>query len=151
MKKLILIPLLFFAIFSVNAKALSEYDYVITKNGTFYCQQVNVGLLHIKGILENGEALKVSVNEVRAYKANGRIFERMPIYQNDKITSNSNLMELLSLKDGLKLFRYTLIDNNEALCPGHNQYYVFRNGEYVLQVSDKSSYQVFNFFNVSQK
>jgi hypothetical protein len=151
MKKLIIIPLLVFAIISVSAKNLGDYDYVITKDGTYYCELVKVGLINLKGITQNGAALKVNLNEVRAYKSNGKIFEKMPVFEENNFTGNYAFMELIGMKDGMKLFRQTAIDNTESVSSGYNQFFVFKNDEYVLQVSNTSCDQLFKYFNVGIK
>ena len=151
MRKLILIPLILFAFFTSNAKDLSDFDYVVTKDATYFCQEISFGLLRTKCILQNGEVLNLKLNEVRAYKKDGRIFERMPVYIEDKTTGSSSLMELIGMKGGLRLFRHVATETSEDQMLSYSQYFIFRNGEYILELNNKSGPGLLKFFGLTEK
>jgi len=151
MRKLILIPLLLFAFFTTNAKDLSDFDYVVTKDATYFCQEISFGLLSTKCILQNGEVLNLKLNEVRAYKKDGRIFERMPVYKDDKITGSSSLMELIGMKGELKLFHHVSTETSVSQMLSYSQYFIFRNGDYILQLTDQSGPGLLKFFGLTEK
>jgi len=146
MKKLILIPLILFAFLTVNAKGISDMDYVVTKNATYFCQDITIGLLNYKCTLEDGEVLSLKLNEIRAYKKDGRIFERLPIYQENQATGSTSFMELLGMKDELKLFKYVNYVNTATQNLPIDEYFVYRNGVYVLELTPKSGPNVLKFF-----
>lgn len=151
MKKLILIPLLFFACLAMNAKGLNDYDYVVTSSKTYFCEEITIGLLKTKCVLSTGQVLNIKLNEIQAYKKNGHIFERMPVFYEDKTNGATDFMELIGQKGNLKLFKYVSIDNYGTRSQIYNQYFIFRNGEYVLQLNSKSGPGLIKFFELPEK
>jgi len=151
MKKLIFIPLILFAFLNAKAKDLSDMDYVVTKNATYFCQKISIGLLKTKCVLQNGDVLNLKVNEVRAYKKEGRIFERMNVYEEDRATGSTSFMELIGMKGDLKLFRHETSENTATQFQQVSQYFIFRNGDYVLQLTNKSGPGLLKFFGLTEK
>ena len=147
MKKLIVIPILLLAILSVTARDISDYDYVVTKNATYFCSQITFGLVKVKCMLDNGKVITLKPDEVFAYKKDGKIFERMVVYIGNQPTSKLAFMQLIAMKDGLKLYRYSEPDESYH-GSSSSDYYVFKNKTYMLQICRQNCRQVFSYFGL---
>lgn len=156
MKTIILSCLMMFTTLVLSATPSSPDEYVKTKNDILYYTRLTVGPTKARLILDNGKKMTLMNNEVVAYKKNGKIYEKVPLYFKDKNTNRQVFMEIIKYKNGMKLYRY---NSYSSFRPGFSaddpqpveQYYVFKNGSYHLQL-DKVNYKtVFDFFGIDAK
>jgi hypothetical protein len=158
MKKLLLTLALVLAWISTQAKELTDYDYVVTSSTTYYCEEIKQGVKNTHVKLYNGEALVIKNNEILAYKKNGRIFEKMPLYCHNQYVGRRDYMELIAYKNGLKLYKYNCrmgcmkMKAASDPCEGLScKLLVFRNGEYHLELDDHNYKTVLNYFGITVK
>jgi hypothetical protein len=154
MKKYMLSFAFLFAAIAVIASTPKGDNYVQTKNDIVYYSKISFGPTKARLILDNGKKITLMNNELIAYKKDGRIFEKLPLFVNNKPTKKEVFMEVLKYTNGMKLYRYhNYLDGYNFMYSTNsatpvNEYYVFKNGNYHLQL-DANNYQtVFNFFGI---
>lgn len=149
MKKLSI--LLMFGLFSVSAFVMagvsdhknSGPDYIITEDGVQFFEKVRTGLFSsLTGIGESGR-VSYKAEDVIAYRKDGQIYERMPVIENNRETGRYAFMELIAYRNGHKLFRHYVYEGGY---PREAEYYVFRNGSYLVNFDKKNSISLNNFF-----
>ena len=148
-----------FAAFSMvaNIPGPDPDDYVKTKSDILYYSKLTLGPTKAKLILDNGSKITLMNNELVAYKKDGKIFEKVPLYYKNKPTSREVFMEILKYSNGMKLYRYTAYeqDVNLPFSAGEtrevNKFYVYKNGNYHLQVDEANYKTVFAFFGINPK
>ncbi len=107
----------------------SNLSFVITNTDTIYCQKITVGLFNTKFISNSGQHFKVNNQLISQYSINGKLMQKMPVYNNNKLTKQNTMMELITCYRGVKVYKYNNIDplyNNK--CQVFSVYY---KGEYV--------------------
>jgi hypothetical protein len=139
MKKL---SLLFIAgLISLTAMAEESIpDYVITADGIKYYETVRFGLFDLVGRHDQARD-KYKMDEVLAYRKNGRIYERVPVVVQNRKTDRYTFMELVAYRNGLKVYKHRSgnPDNNY-------EYYVYRNDEFVVQFDQRNAPSLKAFF-----
>lgn len=132
-------------------------DYVKTKTDVLYYSKLTLGPTKAKLILDNGNKITLMNNELVAYKKNGKIFEKVPLYIKNKNTNKEVFMELLKYTNGMKLYRYTTYEQEVNLpysvgsTKPIGKFYVFKNGNYHLQIDEANYQTVFTFFGLKVK
>jgi len=154
MKKILLSLTALLVLTSIQARDMSDYNYIVTPKVTYYCASINVGKLETKCVLTSGEILSLHNDEILAYKLDGRIFERMPVYDKDKDTGREVFMELIAIKGDHKLFKmhcsngcFTVKRSCEKEM-GYCRLYVFRSGNYHLEITTNNYPTVLQFFDI---
>ena len=141
-------------ILSVNAADLKANYYVLSTGEINNCRNVQFKANEIRIVLENGEKLIISKSEIKAIKVNGKYYEKLPVYENNKPTNQEEFMEFVATRGGLKLYKYraSISDNRSK---GFNEkayemdyYVVFRGDQYWVEVNDINYPTLFNFFRV---
>lgn len=159
MKKVAVINMIIFlaavSSFAVNA---GPEGYVKTKNSQFNCSKIDVGPSKARLVLDNGEKITLLTNEVIAYKKDGKIFEKVDLYKNNKSANRQVFMEFIKYKNGLKLYKYTTYEEGGDLATGVyyplqkvERFYIYRDGNYHLQIDEKNYKNVFQFFDLKVK
>lgn len=144
MKKIVVFLLM--AFFSVNLFAAAHGDYVKTEKGTFFFKRVKQGVkCCLVGISENGEKIKFSKPEILAFARDGQVYEKVPLYKDNKPTERQEFMALVSYRHGMKLYKYENVDGSPAQQFRH--YYIFKGDKYVLEVTEKNRPTLVAFFN----
>jgi hypothetical protein len=153
MKTLLISFLLIFAVTAMFAVPTPD-EYVKTKNDVLYYSKLKVGPTKARIILDNGEKVTLLNNEMIAYKKDGKVFEKVPLYYKDKPTGREVFMEILKYSNGMKLYRYSCFEQevNLPFSVGSTQqvdkFFVFKNGNYHLQVDEANYQTVFGFFGI---
>lgn len=144
-----------FASFALVANTPSPDEYVKTKDDVLYYSKLTLGPTKARLILDNGTKVTLMNNEVIAYKKDGKLFEKVPLYYKNKNTKREVFMEIIKYTNGMKLYRYVTFDQDVNLpysATGTRQvekYYVFKNGNYHLQLDESNYKTVFAFFGLN--
>ncbi len=118
-------------------------DYVISENEIKFYDKVRFGLTSsLVGVEETGR-VRYNANEVVAYRKNGRIYEKVPVIQNNKETGRYTFMELLAYRNGMKVYRERL---QGGLSNPEYDYFVYREGEFVVKFDERNSRTLSDFF-----
>jgi hypothetical protein len=154
MKKIMVLSALM--LLAVFCKAANEMDYVIIEGKTYFSDDIRIGMSHASIALENGLRLKAPLELVDVYMVNGKLCERLPIVCSDGEVKCTALMELVCMRNGLKLFKcdvYTGIKNLGASFRDEKEhevrYFVYKDGMLHLRVDEKNAANVFDFFHLS--
>lgn len=145
MKTLVSILLASLIGISVSAHPGNKSDYLTTKDGKFVLAKVHFGLFKMHAKQVDGKELKVNYNEVKSYQKNGYLYEKKPLYYENKNTGSMVFMRLVSWRNGLGLYSY---DEPSGCGTCTNQYFIFKDGDtFWLQVDSKNCQTVMGFFN----
>jgi hypothetical protein len=144
----------------VNLSALAnknlKADYYILVSGEMNnCKSIHFRTNDIKAVLENDEELFISKSQIKAIKANGKYYEKLPVYINNKPTDQQKFMEFITTRGGLKLYKYTDDMNRDSRLKGFNlngfqmdYYVVFKGDQYWVEITDKNYPTMFDFFGI---
>lgn len=143
MKKLnyLIIISLFSMSFLVNA---GEPDFVRTGEDIKYYSKVRFGIPSGLVGVEKHDVDRYKFSEVVSYRKDGCVYERMPVIRNNKETGNYAFMELLTYKNGMKVYRHAI--NAGINTPDECQYLVYRDGSYVVAFDEKNAETLKMFF-----
>jgi hypothetical protein len=151
MKKVIF--LLSLISFAFLAKASGGWDYAVVDGKFYYSQDVKVLINKISMKTDEGLTLLIPLNEVEAYKVNGKTFRRLPLVcRNGKVKCHT-LLQLVGYKNGLTLYRYNRSDEDLGCCFEDVEgkmgvYFVYKNGELHSRVDEKTAWTIFPFFGI---
>jgi|APDOM4702015023_1054809.scaffolds.fasta_scaffold84868_1 hypothetical protein len=145
MKKSIAIIVLILLSFGINAMAGGKStSYVKAGGKVYFGQDLKMGLFNMKIISDDGNTVKIPNRDVEAYMHDSRLFERLPVICENNDTLCFALMEYITSRSGLKLYRYCCYETNE---PRYG-YYVFNNGRLYLRIDPKNALTALPFFGV---
>ena len=156
MKKLFAILVLAMFAFVVEANAGNEtLNYVKSGGKTYFCDKVRPGLFCANITLEDGSTLKIPFSKIDAYFCNGHLFERLPVVIKGEMTGQTALMEYVTTRNGLRLYKYCefgecgdLMDNTYKKAHQQTAYYVFKDGGFYLEINKKNASTVLPFFGI---
>lgn len=156
MKKLIVF--LFLASAALFSQAGDKLDYVIVGDQTYFSEDVKIGSASVKIATDNGLTLKAPMKDVTAYFVDGRYYQRLPLVCKNGETKCTALLELVSMRNGLQLFKYRSGHENNSLgccffdaSNDEAMYFIYQHGELYLRVDRENADTVFNFFKVDFK
>jgi len=156
MKKLILM-FAFFA-FAFIYKASGEMNYVSIEGKTYFSDEVKVGLNNLRITTDEGLTLKAPLKKVDAYMVNGKLFERLPLVCKAGKVKGTALMEFISQRNGLRLYKYCAKCEDDALgcrfldeSQNETIYLVYKDGELYLRIDRINGPTVFPFFRVDYR
>jgi len=136
MKNLIIIMAFMVAALTVSAIP-KVADYVVTQNGTEYFTKVRNSMSsnYLIGVKQGGEKFKIDKQEIVAYRKDGVVFEMKSLIENGLPCEECGFMELLSVRNGVKIYKYVDIDFNGNSIP---EIYVFRGDKYVIPIMNQN-------------
>ena len=118
-------------------------DYVISDNEVKYFDKVRFGLTSsLVGVEETGK-VRYKTNDIVAFRKNGRVYEKVPVIQNNKETGRYTFMELVAYRNGMKVYREKL---DGGLLSREYDYFVYREGRFVVKFDEKNTKTLSNFF-----
>ena len=143
MKTIVITLVLALAGISLNAKKNPSFKYFITKEDTVICKKLNYGLVNTTYKLHNGERNKISNREVLKFSINGRIYEKMPVFEGNQPTGEVKLMELIMYSRGLGVYKYVF--SNSELESLQTKIFVYKADKFMLCVNDNNRESICNF------
>ena len=156
MKKLVFTLVLMLVCMAGIAKELDYY--VIASGEKLYCTKIRLGAVNTTAVLENGEKVTLRTADIHSYRLNGKIFDKMPLYENNKFTNKNVFMQFVTTRAGLKLYKYTKseadIDKDLALCfksTGVDYYIVFKGDQFYVSITEKNYPTMFEFFGIKYR
>lgn len=154
MKKLAIIIIL--SLFALPLLAFTEESaFVATADHTYFCNEISMGFASTIVKNADGSYLKIPNSEVKAFRLNGRQYEKMPLVSNAGDTVTYTFMEFICSKDGYRLYRYCTNCNhydplNGEIAPINHiyRYYVLVDGKIRLLNCADSLKKAMSFFKV---
>jgi hypothetical protein len=113
------------------------------------CKKISIGIKNARITLNNGEKKTVPLGQLQSYVVNGRIFEKMELYDSGKPTGKTAFMQLLKKRGTYSLYKNLeydpeIVRENKS----HNVYYIYQGEELYLTLDKKSLPNACNFFGV---
>ena len=141
---IVIIALLLFSL-GANAKSGDKnISYVKTRNNVYFGRDLKIGLFNFKIISDDGTITKISNRDVSGYLHDSRLFEYLPVVGESNQILCYSMMEYVTCRSGLRLYRYTCYDNNDFNC----NYFVFKDGKYYLRIDRRNALSVLPFFGI---
>jgi len=98
--------------------------------------------------------MKLEKDNIIAFKANGRSYEKKEIFKDKIPTGEFAYMQLLGQRDGLKLFSYKYfegpVSNSNEGYTAKKKLIVYRETNFYLQVTEANANTVLGYFNVDK-
>lgn len=155
MKKLATIFAILLFCLTGFAKDLSGNYYMISTGEKLYCKKIQVGAQKIKATLENGEKVIIPTSQVKMYHLNGKTFEKLPVYANNRNTNKETFMEFVTTRAGLKLYKYSkYVEGYDKVTKEYmgvskvDYYLVFKGDQFYVEVTDRNYKTLFEFFRI---
>lgn len=151
MKKLVV--LLSLLSFTFLAAAAGEGNFAVVNGKVYYSDHARVVFNKIRMETEDGLTLVLPLKEVDAYKVRGRVYHRLPLVCKNGREKGDALLELVGYRNGLSLYRCSRPDEDLGCCfedtSGHSAiYFVYKEGEFYLNVDEENAWTVFPFFGI---
>jgi hypothetical protein len=132
---------------SIGAKAITGVEvisYVKTPDSVYFGQDLKIGLFNSKIISSDGSFTKIHNRNVVSYMHDSRLFEYLPVMSESNSILCYAMMEYITCKSGLRLFRYNSFDGKDTKC----YYFVFKDGKYYMRIEPRNALTVFSFFGI---
>jgi hypothetical protein len=155
MKKFI--AMFLFVSFALAVQAGKDLNYVSVNGKYYFSNAVKIGLSNIRFSTDNGMTLKAPLRKVDAIMVDGKLLERLPVYCVDGKYKGTALMEFVSQRNGLKLYKYHPTENPPLNCCFHDNsqkscvFFIYKEGELYLHIDNQNAGTVFPFFHVTYK
>ncbi len=138
------------------AKAAGELNYVIVEGKTFFSEEVKVGVRNIRMTTDEGLTMKAPLKKVNAYYVDGKVCDRLPLMCCNGKVKCTALLELVSHRNGLRLYKYHTEDARLGCCfqdqANHGMVLlVYKRGKLHLRVDKENMETVLAFFRVPYK
>jgi len=145
MKNAIVILALSLFCFGLSAAVIVEpATYVKTGDQVYFGQDLKMGLFNYKVIDADGVVTKIRNRDVVAYTHNSRHYESLPVICKTSDTLCFAMMEYVTQKSGLNLYRYANYEDGEA----RFEFFVFKNGEFYLRIDQENVKTTLPFFGI---
>jgi hypothetical protein len=155
MKKIILAATFLLMVASLFAKNKENINYVKVDGTIYFGSKIKTGFLNTTLITSDGKKMKFDNHKIDARMNKGKLFELLPLVCNNHKNMGMAMMEFVTSKDGLKLYRYTccnapseieqnIVDMRHPDCI----YFVFKDGKYHLTVNSANVENVLPFFGI---
>jgi len=122
-------------------------SWVETSEGKMDCKKINLGYNKVHVVLENGDKKAISFNSISSYSLNGKVFTRLPLYENGKPTNQTVFMELIRDCYGFSLYKYEYSNTN--LNGKVSSFFLYDGNRLHLALDEKSMSNIFDHFKIS--
>jgi hypothetical protein len=155
MKKSILIAAFIIMAVVIKSLAAEKVVYVTANGNTYFGQELKQGLFKTKIVSSEGQIYKVKNHDIAAYSDGKHLYEKLPVICENNDTMCLAMMEYITQRDGLRLYRYTCYkgDNDPATntyrkTQAHYGYFVFKDGKFYLRIDEKNAATAFPYFGI---
>jgi hypothetical protein len=111
-------------------------SWVISKEGKIDVKKISFRETKTILLLENGEKLNIPVDQIQSYSLNGKVFKKLPLYLDGKITDQLVFMEMVKNQDDMTLYKYNTSNystNSKYVC-----FILFKGDQLVYEYDEKS-------------
>jgi hypothetical protein len=148
MKSLILVFVLFLYSYGINAMSDGKnVSYVKTSDKIYIGTDLKMGLFNTKVISSDGTVTKIPYRDIEAYMDGSRLFEYLPVVNQSNDTTSYEMMEYLTTRAGLRLYRCGNYDDKET----QYDYFVFKGGKFHLRLNQTNAKTTLDFFGVKNQ
>lgn len=140
----------------IPLNASDDLGYLITATDTFICKDIKNGIIKMRLTLPNGEKQKIEKDDVKTFYVHGKRYDRLPVYINGIATGEVKFLELLSQRNGLKLYKHTFfccgywnMTKQKIESAGEkNVLLVYKDDNYYLQLDNRNAESLASFFHI---
>ncbi len=122
-------------------------SWIVTGEGKIDCKKITLGYSKARVVLENGDKKAISLSAISSYSLNGKVFTRLPLYENGKPTGQSAFMELIKDCYGFSLYKYEYSNTN--LNGKISSFFLYDGNRLHLALDEKSMSNIFDHFKIS--
>ncbi|MEI6748953.1 MAG: hypothetical protein ACOYMF_00350 [Bacteroidales bacterium] len=155
MKKSIFIIMFIMVAIGIKSMAAEKVCYVSANGNTYFGKELKQGLFKTKIVSADGKVFKVKNHDINSYSDGKHQFEKLPVICENNDTLCMAMMEYITSRNGLKLYRYTcLSEGNDLLTSTFRKahknygYFVFKDGKFYLRINEKNAAATFPFFGI---
>lgn len=119
-------------------------SWVISNEGKIDVKKISFRETNTALLLENGKKLVIPVDQIKSYSIHGKVFKKLPLYLDGKITDRNVFMELVKIQGDMSLYKY----NTSIYSPNLKMvsFLLFRGDELVFEYDEKSHGCALNMF-----
>lgn len=130
--------------------AVEEVNYLVTDEDTFIGTNLNFGLSNAKLTQTDGQVAKIDKDLVESFFVTNKRFDKMPIYMNGKNTGKEDFMELISQRNGLRLYKFKCNQNLNVNDKDACLLIVFKEKDFYVQVDKNNAKTIAEFFHINE-
>jgi len=131
--------------FAVKAMPGDEsISYVKAGDKVYFGEDLKVGLFNTKVITTDGTAIKIPNRDVKSYMHDSKLFELLPSIGENRKPNGYKLMEYITSRSGLKLYRSNCYDGKDTW----NDYLVYKDGQFYLRIDQENASSTLPFFGI---
>jgi hypothetical protein len=119
-------------------------SWVISNEGKIEGKKINIRDTKTTLLLENGKKINIPNDQIKSYSINGRVFKKLPLYLDGKITNQFVFMELVKDQNDMTLYRYNTSNYNPYL--KMVSYLLYKGDQLVFQYDERSHHCALNKF-----
>jgi hypothetical protein len=137
--------LIIIAILGISSVTIAGIpDYIITGDEVKFYDKVRMGIpTGLVGIREEGKD-RYKMSDVTAYRKDERVYEKMPVVKNNLNTGRYAFMEVVSYRNGMKVYRYR--DYSAQNQNDEYRYLVYSGNRFVVEFDIKNYETLSTFF-----
>ena len=146
---------LLFITVCLYAKNKENVSYVNVDGKTYFGNEIRSGIFKTKIVSTDGTVLKFANRKVDAIMHENKLFERLPVIANRNDIVGMAMMEYITSRDGLRLYRYTCYNQDCDFARGivsdtyaEDYYFVFKDGKFYLRIDSSNAASALSFFGI---
>jgi hypothetical protein len=117
-------------------------DYIVAGDEVEYYEKVRYGLTtNLVGIKDSNRD-RYKSDEVSEFRKNGKVYERMPVIRDNQVTGRYAFMEVVTYRNGLKVYRYNHPGMNDQVY----DLLVYKGNQFVVRFDENNAQNLSNFF-----
>jgi hypothetical protein len=91
------------------ARDLGTY-WVVSGVGRIDCKRINLGINKARVVLTNGQKAAIHYNDISSYSADGKVFVKLRLYEDNKATNKLAFMEQIKTWNNLGLYKLPVLN-----------------------------------------
>jgi hypothetical protein len=135
MKKGVVLVAVFFLCLSAFAK-VTRSNWLETSKGKIDCKEINLGMTKATVVMDDGTKVDINYDDITSFSRNGKVFNKLKLYEDNKPTSQMAFMELIKTWNDLSLYR--LSAESSLSRTESTKYYLYNGTSYHMQLDDRS-------------
>jgi hypothetical protein len=111
-------------------------SWVISNDSRIDAVKINFRDTKTTLLLENGKKISIPNDQIQSYSSKGKVYKKLPLYLDGKITNKLVFMELVKKQDDMTLYKY----NYSSYSPNQKtvSFLLFKGDQMVFEYDEKS-------------
>ncbi len=128
----------------------------VTSSGKTDCRKITMGMNKARIELPDGKKFSLPIEEITSYSIEGKIYNKMQLYENGKPTDQMVFMELVKSHEDCNLYRFeqSIYEQDDRMTSVTTccKYYVYRGDQFQMAIDQNSTQEevqkVCKYFNL---